>query len=104
MDLSKAFDTIDHELLIAKLHAYGFSSKALQLILSYLSDRFQRVKIDATFSSWTQLSQGVPQGSVLGLLLLNVYLNDLFMFMDDVEISNYADDTTLYACDDKLEM
>ena len=103
MDLSKAFDTIDHELLIAKLHAYGFSSNALQLILSYLSNRFQRVKIDATFSSWTQLLQGVPQGSVLGPLLFNVYLNDLFMFMDDVEISNYADDTTLYACDDKLE-
>ena len=66
MDLSKAFDTIDHELLIAKLHAYDFSTDALEVLLSYLQNRWQRVKISTTFSSWTRLLQGVPQELTLG--------------------------------------
>ena len=74
MDLSKAFDTINHELLIAKLHAYGFSTDSIQLVLSYLSNRWQRVKIDGTFSSWAELTQGVPQGSILEPLFLNIYI------------------------------
>ena len=69
MDLSKAFDTINHDLLIAKLHAYGVSKPALKLLKSYLSNRFQRTKINTCFSSWTELLLGVPQGSVLGPLL-----------------------------------
>ena len=59
MDLPKAFDTINHELLIAKLHACGFSVESLEILLSYLQDRWQRVKINTTFSSWIQLIQGV---------------------------------------------
>ena len=59
MDLSKAFDTINHELLIAKLNAYGFSKDALKLIFSYMSDRWQRIKINKSFSSWSALLQGV---------------------------------------------
>ena len=78
MDLSKAFDTINHELLIARLHTYGFSIDALEVPLSYLQDRWKRVKINTTISSWTQLIQGVPQGSVLGPILLNIYINDIF--------------------------
>ena len=62
MDLSKAFDTINHELLIAKLHAYGINKESLKILLSYLSNRWQRTKINTDFSSWSQMIQGVPQG------------------------------------------
>ena len=99
MDLSKAFDTLNHELLIAKLHAYGLNSDSLKLINDYLSNRWQRTKINKSFSSWAELVQGVPQGSVLGPLLFNIYLNDLFYLAESTEVCNFADDTTFFACD-----
>ena len=102
MDLSKAFDTINHELLIAKLNAYGFTKESLIIIFSYLSDRWQHVKIDSSFSSWSEIIQGVPQGSVLGPLLFNIYLNDLFLALKDVEVCDFADDTTPFVCDLEL--
>ena len=102
MDLSKAFGTISHDLLIAKLHVYGFSKESLKLIKSYLTNRWQRTKLNTGFSKWTEILLGVRQGSVLEPLLFNTYINDLFFLTESTNVYKYADDTTFYACDSVL--
>ena len=95
-DLSKAFDCLPHDIIIAKLNAYGFDMKALNFIYDYLRNRKQRTKIDNAYSSWQNILYGVPQGSILGPLLFNIDLCDLFFVMNHEDIANYADDNTPY--------
>ena len=101
IDLSKTFDCIPHDLIIAKLEAYGFHIDPLKLIHDYLSNRKQRVKVNDTYSSWKDIFYGVPQGSILGPLLFNIHLYDLFYFLKDLDVASYADDTTIYTASEK---
>ena len=97
IDLSKAFDSICHNLLLAKLKAYGLRDSAIELIQSYLSHRFQRVKCNGVYSDWLPIRCGLPQGSLLGPLFFNIFVSDV---NDSINISSlrlYADDTTQYA-------
>ena len=91
MDLPKAFDTLNNGLLKVKLSAYSFEHDALKLIYSYQTNRWHGTKIKSAFSSWEDLTQGVPQGFVLGPLL---FINDLFYLSECTEVSKFADDTT----------
>ena len=77
--------------------------KCLRFIHSYLSGRKQRVKIGSTFTDWLDIVSGVPQGSVLGPLLFNIYVNDLIYFIQNTEICNFADDNTIYSCGTNLD-
>ena len=100
MDLSKTYDCLPHDLLLlAKLSSYGFDESAITLTVNYLSNRYQRVKIGSTFSSYLEILRGVPQGSVLGPILFNLFINYLMFFIQETEVYNLADDTTwIYSC------
>ena len=102
-DLSKPFDCLPHDLIIAKLNTYGVSLPALSLIQNYLANRKQRTKMSDSYRPWSDIIFGVPQGSILGPLLFNMSLSDLFLIVKDVDIASYADDNTLYDSCDTIE-
>ena len=103
-DLSKAFDCLMHDLLTAKLQAYGFDDDSLKFICNYLVDREQRVKINSSFSTWSKIEYGVPQGSILGPLHFNINTLDMFFEQKVVNFAAYADDNTPYFCDENLDV
>ena len=91
-DFSKTFNCIDHELLLVKLNFYGLHSRFLYFLSSYLDNRKQRTKVDSSHSDF----QEIPQGSLLGALLLKIYTCDLFYDIEDIDMASYADDKTPY--------
>ena len=97
LDLSKAFDTLDHSILLKKLNFYGISGIPLQRFSSYLMNRQQLVDYDGTFSSVTILNTGVPQGSILGPLFFIIYMNDIHEASENFHAILYADDTSLFS-------
>ena len=102
--MQKALDCLNHDILVV-LKPYAsnfaissyFNTKALIFIQDYLSNRSQRTKINSEYSSYRDIKYGVLQGSILGPLLFNIFLNDIFFLVKDSKITNYADDNTLYA-------
>ena len=96
LDFSKAFDTVNHKLLLAKLDILGFEKNTCDWILSYLSDRKQMVKTDNDSSNWSPIINGVPQGSILGPLLFTILISDMRRSIWNGSYITYADDTNLY--------
>ena len=97
--MSNAFDPLCHNLVIKKLKAYGFTNQSLDLIRSFLNDRYSRVKLGSVRSEWSKLSRGCLQGSSFGPLLWNLLQNDMTMLVKDTNLFMYADDYQLYGSD-----
>jgi len=95
LDLSKAFDCVNHSLLLHKLKMYNFSSIAIELVKSYLQDRFQAVRYKEEFSDFEEVTIGVPQGSVVGPILYIIFTNDLYTAFSHVKITGFADDNSI---------
>ena len=98
MDLSKAYDGLPYDLLIAKLAAYGFDNSVLALITDYLTKHLQRIKIGSNFSSYLEILRGIPQGSISGPMSCNLFIYDLMFLIKETEICTFVDDITIYSC------
>ena len=100
MQLSKAFDTINHD---CQVRSIWFSKRCTFFLKSNLAKRRQRVRVNSNFSVWKRTIPGVPQSSILSSLLFSIFSNDLFLFVENSNLSNYTDDSTLYSCGNNLE-
>ena len=100
MDLPKTYDCLPHDLLIAKLETYGLDNNRLILLLDYLRFRKQKTKVVSAYK-WWKIRRGIPQGSILGPLLFNTFINDIFMIIEQSDIYNFAVDI-LYPWKEKL--
>ena len=103
MDLSKAFDCIPHNFLIAQLQAYGFQNESLIHIYSYLKGRRQCVKINNVYSKFLTILAGISQGSILGPILFNIFINDFYYFLEKASLHGFADDHTISAVSKTIE-
>ena len=97
LDFSKAFDTVEHDIMISKLRHLGFKASSTSWFRSYLTDRQQVTKIDDELSGPAAISHGVPQGSILGPVMFSLYVNDLPEALRDCHISLYVDNTAVAA-------
>ena len=104
MDLSKAYDCLPHDLMVAKLEANGLAKESLPLISDYLSYHKQRTKIGSAYSDWANVIRGTLEGSILGPLLFNVFINDIFLVVEKSDICYFADDNTLYSYGSSLPL
>ncbi len=95
IDLSKAFDCVPHGILITKIKAYGLTDDACKFMSSYLSRIFQIVFLSNENSSWQPLLKGIPEGSGLGLIIFNIFNNNIFYFIEKCDFINHTDDDTL---------
>ena len=102
MDLSKAYGCLRHDLLIAKLEAYGLDSDSLNLHLDYLTFRKQRTKVGSAYKKWSKIRRRILQGSILSPILFSIFINDMFMIIEQSDICNFADDKTLFSCGERL--
>ena len=95
MDLSKAYDCLRHDLLIVKLESHGLDNGSLNLHLDYLTFRKQRTKVGSAYNKWSKIRRGIPQRSILGPILFNIFINDILLIFEQSYICNFADDNTL---------
>ena len=102
LDIMKAFDTVPHERLLVKLSSYGIVGKTLEWIKSFLTSRRQRVVVNGEVSDWSDVTSGVPQGSVLGPILFLCYINDLPLVIQN-KVKVFAGDTKIYSEVDSVE-